>query len=62
NPTMKMLSLPAFWVEPGAIIWINLLVSGDNAAMIALAARLARSADRRGAVRDCMRQMEPTGN
>ena len=36
---MEMLHLPIFWVELGAIIWINLLVSGDNAVMIALAAR-----------------------
>ena len=36
---MEMLGLPVFWVELGAIIWINLLVSGDNAVMIALAAR-----------------------
>ena len=36
---MEMLSLPAFWVQLGAIIWIDLLVSGDNAVMIALAAR-----------------------
>jgi YjbE family integral membrane protein len=36
---MEMLGLSAFWVELGAIIWINLLVSGDNAVMIALAAR-----------------------
>ncbi|MGH8136045.1 MAG: TerC family protein [Steroidobacteraceae bacterium] len=36
---MEMLGLAAFWVQLGAIIWINLLVSGDNAVMIALAAR-----------------------
>jgi len=36
---MDMLQQPIFWVELGAIIWINLLVSGDNAVMIALAAR-----------------------
>ncbi len=36
---MEMLQQPVFWVELGAIIWINLLVSGDNAVMIALAAR-----------------------
>ena len=36
---MDMLHQPVFWVELGAIIWINLLVSGDNAVMIALAAR-----------------------
>ena len=36
---MDMLHLPIFWIELGAIVWINLLVSGDNAVMIALAAR-----------------------
>ena len=36
---MDMLHQPIFWFELGAIIWINLLVSGDNAVMIALAAR-----------------------
>lgn len=36
---MDMLHQPIFWVELGAIVWINLLVSGDNAVMIALAAR-----------------------
>jgi YjbE family integral membrane protein len=36
---MPMLHEPIFWIELGAIIWINLLVSGDNAVMIALAAR-----------------------
>ena len=28
---MEMLHLPIFWIELGAIIWINLLVSGDGA-------------------------------
>jgi YjbE family integral membrane protein len=36
---MDMLHEPVFWLELGAIVWINLLVSGDNAVMIALAAR-----------------------
>ncbi len=36
---MDMLHTPIFWIELGAIAWINLLVSGDNAVMIALAAR-----------------------
>jgi YjbE family integral membrane protein len=36
---MSMLHEPIFWIELGAIVWINLLVSGDNAVMIALAAR-----------------------
>jgi YjbE family integral membrane protein len=36
---MDMMHTPVFWIELGAIAWINLLVSGDNAVMIALAAR-----------------------
>ncbi len=36
---MDMFHAPIFWIELGAIAWINLLVSGDNAVMIALAAR-----------------------
>ena len=34
---MDMTHQPIFWAELAAIIWINLLVSGDNAVMIALA-------------------------
>jgi YjbE family integral membrane protein len=30
---------PAFWVAVGQIIWINILLSGDNAVVIALACR-----------------------
>src|ERR1700676_1045126 len=30
---------PAFWVAVGKIIWINVLLSGDNALVIALACR-----------------------
>jgi YjbE family integral membrane protein len=30
---------PAFWVALGKIIWVNILLSGDNAVVIALAAR-----------------------
>ena len=36
---MDMLGFPAFWFGLGTIIWVNLLVSGDNAVVIALAAR-----------------------
>src|SRR5574341_315732 len=36
---MEMLVTPVFWVGLGAIIWVNLLLSGDNAVVIALAAR-----------------------
>src|SRR5690242_4613918 len=30
---------PAFWIAAGQIIWINVLLSGDNAVVIALACR-----------------------
>jgi predicted tellurium resistance membrane protein TerC len=30
---------PAFWVAVGKIIWINILLSGDNALVIAMACR-----------------------
>src|SRR5260370_20856018 len=30
---------PAFWVAVGKIFWINVLLSGDNALVIALACR-----------------------
>jgi YjbE family integral membrane protein len=33
------MSQPAFWVAVGKIIWINILLSGDNALVIALACR-----------------------
>ena len=36
---MEMVLAPAFWVGLGAIIWVNILLSGDNAVVIALAAR-----------------------
>lgn len=36
---MEMLSDAAFWKALIAIIWVNLLLSGDNAVVIALAAR-----------------------
>ena len=36
---MDLLSHPQFWLGLGQIIWINLILSGDNAVVIALAAR-----------------------
>src|SRR5262245_461383 len=36
---MEMLITAAFWVGLGKIIWVNLLLSGDNAVVIALASR-----------------------
>ncbi|WP_374406641.1 TerC family protein [Hydrogenophaga sp.] len=36
---MDILSNPQFWLGLGQIIWINIILSGDNAVVIALAAR-----------------------
>jgi YjbE family integral membrane protein len=36
---MELLSTPEFWIGLGKIIWINIILSGDNAVVIALAAR-----------------------
>ena len=36
---MEMLSTPDFWIGLIKIIWINIILSGDNAVVIALAAR-----------------------
>ena len=36
---LEALSDFAVWKALGAIIWVNLLLSGDNAVVIALAAR-----------------------
>jgi YjbE family integral membrane protein len=33
------LTSPAFWAALGSIIWVNIILSGDNAVVIALAAR-----------------------
>ncbi len=40
----------AFWVALGKIIWVNILLSGDNAVVIALAARSLPEHQRRKAV------------
>ena len=36
---MDMLATPEFWIGLLKIIWINIILSGDNAVVIALAAR-----------------------
>ena len=36
---MEDLQSPEFWVNLMKIIWINIILSGDNAVVIALAAR-----------------------
>ncbi len=47
---MEQFSDPAFWVALGKIIWINILLSGDNAVVIALAARNLPDSQRNKAV------------
>lgn len=36
---MEQLAAPAFWLALGKIVWVNILLSGDNAVVIALASR-----------------------
>ena len=36
---MEFLTSPDFWIGLGVIIWVNIILSGDNAVVIALAAR-----------------------
>ncbi len=47
---MDQLSDAAFWVALGKIIWVNILLSGDNAVVIALAARSLPEHQRQKAV------------
>jgi YjbE family integral membrane protein len=47
---MEQLSDPTFWVALGKIIWVNILLSGDNAVVIALAARSLPAHQRNKAV------------
>jgi YjbE family integral membrane protein len=35
----QLMMQPAFWISVGKIIWINILLSGDNAVVIAMACR-----------------------
>ncbi len=36
---MEIMQTPVFWLALGQIVWINIILSGDNAVVIALAAR-----------------------
>ena len=45
-----MLVAPEFWIGLGLIIWINIILSGDNAVVIALAARSLPKAQQKLAV------------
>ncbi len=47
---MDYLSNSAFWFALGEIIWVNILLSGDNAVVIALAARSLPDSQRKKAV------------
>ena len=47
---MEMLQTPEFWVGLVKIIWINIILSGDNAVVIALAARSLPPAQQKKAV------------
>jgi YjbE family integral membrane protein len=47
---MEHISDPSFWVALGKIIWVNILLSGDNAVVIALASRSLPPAQRNKAI------------
>ena len=47
---MDMLATPEFWLGLGKIIWINIILSGDNAVVIALAARSLQPDQQRKAI------------
>jgi len=47
---MDMLQTPEFWIGLLKIIWINIILSGDNAVVIALAARSLPPAQQKQAV------------
>ncbi|HUR87958.1 MAG TPA: TerC family protein [Ramlibacter sp.] len=47
---MEMLQTPEFWIGLLKIVWINIILSGDNAVVIALAARTLPAHQQRQAV------------
>src|SRR3954451_829688 len=47
---MEMLQTPEFWIGLVKIVWINIILSGDNAVVIALAARTLPPHQQRKAV------------
>lgn len=47
---MEMMATPEFWIGLLKIIWINIILSGDNAVVIALAARSLPPAQQRKAI------------
>jgi YjbE family integral membrane protein len=47
---MEQLATAIFWIALGKIIWVNILLSGDNAVVIAMAARGLPAAQRNKAI------------
>src|SRR5260370_28572672 len=47
---MEELLTSQFWLGLGAIIWVNIILSGDNAVVIALAARSLPAHQQRKAI------------
>src|SRR5258706_4179137 len=47
---MEELLTSQFWLGLGAIIWVNIILSGDNAVVIALAARSLPAHQQRRAI------------
>lgn len=47
---MEHITEPTFWVALGKIIWVNILLSGDNAVVIALASRSLPEDQRKKAI------------
>jgi YjbE family integral membrane protein len=47
---MEHITAASFWVALAKIIWVNILLSGDNAVVIALAARSLPEDQRRKAI------------
>ena len=47
---LALLNDPAFWFDLGQIMLVNIVLSGDNAVVIALAARSLPAPDRKRAI------------
>src|SRR6478672_7654305 len=47
---MEMMMTPEFWIGLMKIVWVNIILSGDNAVVIALAARSLPSHQQKKAV------------
>ena len=47
---MEFVTGPDFWIGLLKIIWINIVLSGDNAVVIAMAARSLRPEEQRRAI------------